>query len=228
MRHSYQTCIIMLVVFVLLVNVQSHAQTSGEVVYKCTLKDNINVFRDTLRFRGNEIKYIKNKESYQWKTKEGYTLSYDSTDDTWFFNLKTRESTYKKFNFKSGKYEYQTEVSKPIEWTILNEFKTIGKYKVQKAISKYDSQIGLITKIAWFTTQIPIQAGPELSWGLPGLILEVRPHGIYTCTMESVIMKPVEDLVFNEPTKIATVMPKTVAKKPTQNKKKLNELLNKN
>jgi GLPGLI family protein len=222
MKYPFIISKALLITFILMLNLETQAQTNGEVIYKCTLKDNTNVFRDTLRFKGNEIKYIKNKASYEWKSKEGYSLSIDATNDTWFFNLKTRESTYKKYDFNQRKYNYSSEVLKPIEWTILNEFKTIGKYKVQKATAQYDSEAGKLTKFAWFTTEIPIQAGPCLNWGLPGLILEVKPHKIYTCTMESIVLKPVEDLRFNE-----NATTKTETKKPNNNKKKLNALLNK-
>jgi GLPGLI family protein len=53
-------------------------------------------------------------------------------------------------------------------WAIQNEFKTIGKFKCQKAIAKFRGR----NYTAWFTAQIPLNDGPWKLHGLPGLILE--------------------------------------------------------
>lgn len=60
-------------------------------------------------------------------------------------------------------------------WSITNETKIIGKYKVIKATKK---KIGFNKKpieiIAWFTPEIPNNYGPIGYYGLPGLILEIQ------------------------------------------------------
>lgn len=56
-----------------------------------------------------------------------------------------------------------------IEWNILNEFKTIGKYKCRKAIVKKYGR----NWTAWFAQEIPFPFGPYKFNKLPGLILEV-------------------------------------------------------
>ena len=56
-----------------------------------------------------------------------------------------------------------------INWQLLNEFRTIGKYKCQKATAKKYGRIW----IAWFSKDIPFPFGPYKFSGLPGLILEV-------------------------------------------------------
>lgn len=55
------------------------------------------------------------------------------------------------------------------EWKILNEQKTIGDYKVQKATTSFAGR----DYVAWFTMEIPISDGPYKFNGLPGLILEI-------------------------------------------------------
>lgn len=55
------------------------------------------------------------------------------------------------------------------KWKPLNEFKTIGGYKCQKATS-INSSGDVAT--AWFTEEIPLSAGPLYVAGLPGLVLE--------------------------------------------------------
>lgn len=59
------------------------------------------------------------------------------------------------------------------EWKITRESQIIKGYLCKKAISeKFDSLL-----IAWFTEEIPVNAGPEKYHGLPGLILKVRNLG---------------------------------------------------
>jgi GLPGLI family protein len=63
-------------------------------------------------------------------------------------------------------------------WKITDETKIISGYKVIKATtesyeSNKDSDFYRGKAIAWFTTAIPVSAGPGRYAGLPGLILEI-------------------------------------------------------
>ncbi|MDO5617087.1 MAG: GLPGLI family protein [Cruoricaptor ignavus] len=70
-------------------------------------------------------------------------------------------------NLSMHYYQYETE--KIIEWTILNEYKQIGAWKVRKAIANYGGR----NWIAFFTQEISMPYGPYVFYGLPGLILEI-------------------------------------------------------
>lgn len=82
-------------------------------------------------------------------------------------NLKN--DNYQIVNYLSTNY-YSIEKYPNFNWKLLNEYKKIGKYSVQKAITNYGNR----SWIAWFTNEIPLNYGPYIFNGLPGLILEIR------------------------------------------------------
>lgn len=66
-------------------------------------------------------------------------------------------------------YEYEIEVPK-LEWKIEQKTDEILGYNVQKATVTYGGR----KWIAWFTPEIPIQYGPYVFNGLPGLIVKLH------------------------------------------------------
>lgn len=64
-----------------------------------------------------------------------------------------------------------TDSLRPPKWRIMNEIKDINGYVCMKAV--LDDSIRNQKVTAWFTDAIPVSAGPERYFGLPGLILEV-------------------------------------------------------
>jgi len=79
-----------------------------------------------------------------------------------------------------------------IQWKILNQIKDISGHVCMMA-ETYDS-IKSQKVIAWFAGDIPVQAGPENYYGLPGLILELDINdGALIITATNVEMKAVAD-----------------------------------
>lgn len=77
------------------------------------------------------------------------------------------------------------------KWKILNEIKDVAGYICMKA-ETYDS-IKDQRIVAWFTDQIPVDSGPELMYGLPGMILELDVNsGCVIVTALSVTPKTLE------------------------------------
>ncbi len=76
------------------------------------------------------------------------------------------------------KMKLTAEWDNDFAWEITDETKTIAGYSARKAITdsyelRKDDRFYFGKTYAWFTTDIPVSAGPGRYAGLPGLILEV-------------------------------------------------------
>jgi GLPGLI family protein len=121
-----------------------------------------------------------------------------------------------------------TEPMDPPKWQLGTETKKIGNYTCYKATltkedtnvdwgsifsrrgnsSKKDStktkedkpKVKMLTITAWYSPQIPVSAGPDKYYGLPGLILEINA-GRTTMLCTEITINSDEVLVINEPSK---------------------------
>lgn len=85
-----------------------------------------------------------------------------------------------------------------LRWKISAEKKQILGYSCQKAVLQDTSK----TVTAWFTTDIPVSAGPAVYGQLPGMILELdMDNGARLYTADKVILKPIEDKAIVAPDK---------------------------
>lgn len=71
-----------------------------------------------------------------------------------------------------GKTYIVEDSLKFFKWKILNEIKEVNNYVCMKA-STFEP-VKKQNIVAWFTTDIPVSAGPERFGGLPGMILEIN------------------------------------------------------
>ncbi len=93
----------------------------------------------------------------------------------------------KEFRFKGA--------SENLKWKITDETKEVNGYKTRKAILESNPDI-----YVWFTTDIPVNAGPYIYYGLPGLVLE--SNSFFQSITASSISYSQED-VFNK--QLATI-----------------------
>lgn len=78
---------------------------------------------------------------------------------------------FKTYLFRSISMDkYKIREDKKPEWKILPEKQKIGAYNAQKATTSFGGR----DWTAWFTTDIPIQDGPYIFYGLPGLIVKIE------------------------------------------------------
>ena len=64
-------------------------------------------------------------------------------------------------------------------WQLSDEHKQIGNYQCQRArMVREDS----VVVFAWYTPAIPVQSGPNMYFGLPGLILQIERKNLNTTT----------------------------------------------
>jgi GLPGLI family protein len=71
----------------------------------------------------------------------------------------------------SGKTYIIDDSLKTFDWKILNDIKDVAGHICMKAMVQDTIKNQKI--IAWFAQDIPINAGPERLYGLPGLIMEL-------------------------------------------------------
>lgn len=198
-------------------------QMSGEAVYQRIYygKEN-SAYTDTLHFDGQHLRYIEHRFRQQWWTAEGYRITVEPRHQHWYLDTRTLRTFEVVFHPGTQKTSQWDDQAQPIRWIIHESFKNIGNYRAQKAETVIRHPLGDYTATAWFTTSIPIGAGPCRFWGLPGLILELHEDNLSYMTLTSLEWKPVGDL-----TTEGSPNAKTRKKLSAPRKKELQQILQK-
>ncbi|SED13385.1 GLPGLI family protein [Tenacibaculum sp. MAR_2009_124] len=129
-------------------------------------------------------------------------------------------------NTKDKRYANKTEISgkrflihdklEDYGWKLSGETKNIGKYTCYKATrTREETRMSFsmtdgekeekndkitIETVAWYTPEIPVNNGPEMFWGLPGLILEIQ-DGTLTIACTEIILNTDNKIEIKEPKK---------------------------
>lgn len=135
-------------------------------------------------------------------------------------NLKDREMIEDVEMF-SKRFLILEKMEQP-QWQLTTESKQIGAYTVYKATlniedktidmgsifgrgrnnNQDDKKEGpkMIDVTAWYSPQIPVSAGPDRYWGLPGLILELN-YNRTTMLCTEIVINPEDKIEIQKPTK---------------------------
>ena len=151
-------------------------------------------------------------------------VSSDGGSDVLYKNTKT--NTYTDQKDTMGKVFLVKDDIEKIDWKLEKETKFIGQYQCFKATyvnmvpkprsfssfsvneetedeeNKKEEEPEMIERIvtAWYTLQIPVNTGPAMYQGLPGLILEIH-DGKLNIVCSKVVINPENKVDINEPSK---------------------------
>ncbi len=161
------------------------------------MKDRIPEFRSSkkeLSFKGVEALYKAFKEleekPQEFNGRRRSNWGNRGKNNEFYTNVSDMSSVDRQEFF--GK-EFLIEGTREMpKWKITADQKQVGSYLCQKAILK-DS---INTTVAWFTPMIPVSAGPDSFYGLPGMILHIDVNdGERTITAQSIELKPLENII---------------------------------
>lgn len=167
---------IFFIFFAFYISVNAQTLTSLEVIY--SQKYNLKNYNEEQYYVLNYDDNISNYKQIYFEKKVGFsqeiednktTVTINSNNDALFF---TTNFTKKNIIYNSVIADKTIIIEDTIiafNWSILDEFKKIGNYNVQKAITKFRGR----NYEAWFTNEIPVFYGPWKFNNLGGLILEV-------------------------------------------------------
>ncbi|BAO74978.1 GLPGLI family protein [Winogradskyella sp. PG-2] len=136
----------------------------------------------------------------------------------------TKENRYADQKDTMGKMFLVKDEIEPIEWKLEADSKYIGEYQCYKATytkmvevfnesgfsiddddekeeeEEKEPEMEERTITAWYTPQIPVNNGPAMYQGLPGLILEIH-DGKLTVICSKIVLNPEDKIEIKEPEK---------------------------
>ena len=150
-----------------------------------------------LNFDKEQSSY-KEQEKLEEPQQSGTMVMIAFSDASSLLYKNIKEKRYSSQRDLYGKEFLVVDELETIDWKLTNESKQIGQYTCYKA-TKSEMTMGSvsidgdgnrteeapeeITITAWYAPELPISNGPDLYWGLPGLILEVNDGSrVIICT----------------------------------------------
>jgi GLPGLI family protein len=120
--------------------------------------------------------YFNDKGSYYTFSDQltSYEEKYDYSGRKEAFGIKRdfeKEKTNEFFEMMGKTYILEDSL-RPLNWKVLNDIKDVAGHICMKAM--VEDTIKKQKIIAWFAQDIPVNAGPERLYGLPGLIMELN------------------------------------------------------
>ncbi|MES2797412.1 MAG: GLPGLI family protein [Bacteroidota bacterium] len=120
-----------------------------------------------LYFNDSESRYIDSDEKTEIEEKYGFAGKKEKYEIRKNYKQKTQNDVIELL----GKVYLIEDSLTSQSWKIKNDIKEVAGHICMNAVREDTLKMQKIT--AWFALDIPIPAGPERNYGLPGLILEV-------------------------------------------------------
>lgn len=151
--------------------------------------------------QGGKSKFMTEKQ-YQVDSLRSTGFKGSAIGDNSFLVINNEENlSFKYYFFFRDTYKIKELIN--LNWELKPETKKISTYLCRKAILKYKGR----TWEAWYTQDVPIQAGPYIFRNLPGLIIEMTDStGSYKFNLYS-IKKKSDTLDFENMYKSALTVP---------------------
>ena len=162
-----------------------------------------------LTFNKEESIYKEDEalSSPQPGSSSGIMVSVSGGSDLLYKNTKQQRFTNQ--NEVMGKVFLIKDSLNTINWKLEKETKNIGEYTCFKATTTRTDTMQLngeeketkeVTITAWYTPQIPVNNGPSMYHGLPGLILEAN-DGSEVIVCSKIVLNPDDKTTISEPSK---------------------------
>ena len=123
------------------------------------ITENKSYFYSRAKYLNDSISYYSGKKQTPYKSKVDYFILKISLNEIFV-------------NKTIGINDFVYNEPSLLKWSIHSETKEILGNTTQKAMCDFGGR----KWIAWFTSKIPIQNGPDVFSGLPGLILEISDN----------------------------------------------------
>nr|WP_199161505.1 GLPGLI family protein [Elizabethkingia sp. ASV34] len=156
---------------------------------------------------------------YSDSLKKNFTMNLDiNNDKVYFYDAEFVDPRYSKYKTSetgqfvtrnNGGHEnimfvqdfhsnyYKIKTNDIIKWNLTSDYKTVDKYKLQKATASFGGRIWNV----WFCNDIPLMEGPYKFNGLPGLVFEVSENtNVFKYTLIKIenLTKKLTSLEFND------------------------------
>jgi len=199
-----------------------------------------------------EESIFKEEEQLEAPQRQGMVMVMVETGGSDVMYKNTKEKRYANQNESFSKLFLIQDELEDIDWELGSETKNIGDYTCYKATFKREVEVrqgGIrmsgdkdsdketdkdvkpemkeIIVTAWYTPQIPVNAGPNEYHGLPGLILEVT-DGTTSILCSKVVLNPEKKIEIKEPTKGKKITQKKYDAMMEKKMKEMNERMRNN
>jgi GLPGLI family protein len=196
---------ILFISFLLIFSSETTAQkkVAGIAVYEYRSNGLFPTYDTYLRFNEKGAWYSNHQEKDKKTTEQGYNLDIGKTYRDLYIR---KDSVYLFVDIDKFPPFFGRWANKPVTWQITDETQKIAGFVARKAIGKPLFEEGFTgfeygDAIAWFTTDVPLNYGPDGYYGLPGLIVKIehpnkingKPSSVSKSTLKSIEYKTVEN-----------------------------------